>query len=691
VVEKLKTKITVDVSTAEAQNLTSKFDDADLQTLGSWILKGYAADLQSRAKWEKRMDAAMDLAMQVVKEKTFPWPGASNVVFPLVTIAALQFSARSLTNLIQGDNVFRYKAYGMQSDPDAKGKSLLMGQFLSWQVLEQDTEWEPQHDRLFIYTSIVGTGFVKSSHDPDLEYPIDRFVTARDLVVDYNAESVESAQRKSHVVPIARNKIHARIERKIYRDCNKEPWYLDVPKVSSNLPTPSSTPSINNRVGTLPEASPDFLTPFRCIEQHVNLDLDQDGYYEPYIVTVESNTGYVLRIVARWDSEGDVERNNDTIISIKAHEYFTAYGFIPNPESPIYSLGFGTLLGPLNEAVSSGINQILDAGTMANSNGGFLARGVKIRGGVLTIAPWEWKRVDSTGDDLRKSMVPLPINSPSTVMFQLLGLIIQYADRISGSQEVMVGENPGQNTPAETSRNMVEQGMQVYAAIFKRFWRALKQEGKKRHVLNGKYLPKKAVFGKGSEVMRDWFRVNPDLVAPIANPNVTSKAQRIQKASMVRQAAQTIAGYDVDYTERLWLAAMDVDDIDQVYPGMEKTGPKANPKIELEKMKLQGVKMKLDHEKEEFAHEMMEQQKLNNATIANLEAQAIATMQGVKNDASALQIQAFDSIINGLKTQNEMIDSRLQSVQGGKDDNSPTDSSGGSETQGSPGEASSGA
>jgi hypothetical protein len=77
------------------------------------------------------------------------------------------------------------------------------------------------------------------------------------------------------------------------------------------------------------------------------------------------------------------------------------------------------LLGPLNEGVNTAINQIFDAGTMANSNGGFLGRGAKIRGGVYTFAPWEWKRVDSTGDDLRKSLVQLPTREPSAVLLSV--------------------------------------------------------------------------------------------------------------------------------------------------------------------------------------------------------------------------------------------------------------------------------
>ena len=62
------------------------------------------------------MNAAMDFALQVQKVKSFPWPNCSNVVFPLITIAALQFSARSYSNIIQGTDVVRYRTLG--KDPD---------------------------------------------------------------------------------------------------------------------------------------------------------------------------------------------------------------------------------------------------------------------------------------------------------------------------------------------------------------------------------------------------------------------------------------------------------------------------------------------------------------------------------------------------------------------------------------------
>ena len=73
-------------------------------------------------------------------------------------------------------------------------------------------------------------------------------------------------------------------------------------------------------------------------------------------------------------------------------------------------------------------------------------------------------------------------------MFNLLNLIIDFTSRISGTTDINVGENPGQNTPAETSRAMVEQGQKIYSAIFKRIWRSLKREFQKLYKLNAVHL-----------------------------------------------------------------------------------------------------------------------------------------------------------------------------------------------------------
>src|SRR5262249_12957825 len=231
---------------------------------------------------------------------------------------------------------------------------------------------------------------------------------------------------------------------------------------------------------------------------------------------------------------------------------------------------------------------------LANSNGGFLGRGAKIRGGQYTFAPWEWKRVDSTGDDLRKSLVQLPTREPSAVLFNLIGLLIQYTDRLAGTVDTMVGENPGQNTKTGVANQTLEQGMQVYSSIFKRVWRSLQSEFTKLHKLNRIYLQSRQRFGdEGHYILREDYNSNPELIAPATDPRIVSDQMRRQQAEALANRAAAIPGYNRQVVERNLLRAMRIDAIEKFYPGEAVIPPPPSPEVQKEQLKMQVRKMEL--------------------------------------------------------------------------------------------------
>lgn len=654
---KLDTVIQYDEETIAASNLCDRFTPDELQRIGVWIWDGYDRDKKSRSVWERRMEAAMDLAMQVQKDKSWPWPGCSNVVFPLVTIGALQFSAQAYPQIVQGNRVVRYRVIGGDQG-EVRQRAQRISRHMSWQVLEEDEAWEEQHDRMLINLAIVGCNFMKSYFDASKGYPVDELVMARDLVVDYSAKSIEDAARKTHVIPMYRNKIYERIMQKTYKDVREEPWFNQPP--TNTVP---DQPGKDLRQG-VHNAQPDKATAYIILEQHVALDLDQDGYEEPYIATIEMTSKCLLRLVARVDDKSQIQRNHSgEIIKITPTEYFTKISFIPSPDGSIYDLGFGIFLGPINEAVNSGINQLLDHGTMQNSIGGFLGRGAKIRGGVYTMAPWEWKRVDSTGDDLRKNLVPFPERQPSQVMFSLISLLIDYANRIAGTTDTQIGENPGQNTPAQTYQGMQEQGKQTYKMIFKRVWRSMKQEFKKRYNINRRYLPNVMKFGEGSDFIRkEDYLGSPDQIAPVANPNVTSTTMRIAQATAVKQDSVQTPGYDRDEVTRRWLDALDVEGQDAIFPGMEKTGPLPNPKVMVEQQKAQIAMAKIKADLFKFRIQMMTDQAETRANIIKTMAEAAKISAEAKTEGAEHRLKALELTLEHLRGRDELFNQQLQTL-----------------------------
>lgn len=656
-------KITPEIT--NSPNLCNKITEDDLCAIGEFVYSNYKADVQSRQKWIQRSEAALDLAMQVQKDKSFPWQGCSNVAFPLVTIAALQFHSRAYPALIDTPNVVKIKVVGQDPDGLKQNRANRIETYMNWQLTEQDSCWEEQMDTALLSVPIVGHGYKKTYFDGEKGHNISEFVQAKDLVINYWAKNLKDCV-KTHVLCFDKNKIHSRILSGTFKDVRESQWYCtDAPQP----PITFSTNSADNREGMTPPQI-DSRTPFVLLEQHCYLDLDGDGYSEPYIVTFEESSQEVLRIVARWDTESDILRSmKNEIISIHPIEYFTKIPFIPSPDGSIMDVGFGILLGPLNESVNTAINQLFDSGTISNTAGGFLGRGAKIRGGVYNFSPFSWNRVDSTGDDLRKSVIPLPVREPSNVMFSLLSLLIEYTERISGAVDISTGGNPGQNTPAQTSQTMVEQGQKVYAAIFKRIWRSLKDELRKWYVLNGIHMSPNGTMFAGSldNIKKSDFLDDPTSVFPAADPHIMSDQQRFLQAQAIMNVGRGNPLFDQDQVNLNYLKALKVTNIDQIYLGMQRMKPLAPPeKVQAAMIKAQVQLQELQWKKLQYISSLLEQRRLNEAKIINLYAQAALAEKQAGGVQAGAQIQAFQAIIDSLKLMNDNINKQVEDIDNGE-------------------------
>lgn len=653
---RLESKLTLNEEAVKAPNLTDRFSKEDLGKIADCCFEGYEKDRDSRGGWFKRTEASMDLAMQVTQEKSYPWPNASNIVFPLVTIAALQFHSRAYPAIIQGSEVVKCRV-AVGADAEKMERAERVGRYMSYQLLEEDQSWEEQTDRLLLNISIVGCAFKKSFFDPKVNHNTSQLVRARDLVVDYYAKSIESARRKTQIIQIYRNEIIERCIAGVYRNVEEEAWM----KEDAQDVEDEGEERDEKRHGT-EEPTTDWAAPYTCLEQHCWLDLDGDGYEEPYIVTFEAGSRAILRIVSRVERIEDVSRTAGRVSGILASEYYTKFGFIPSPDGGLYDIGFGVLLGPLNESANTLINQLVDAGTMSNTAGGFLGRGAKVRGGVYSFQPMEWKRLDSTGDDIKKNIFPLPVRDPSEVLFKLLGLLIEYTNRVSGATEMLAGENPGQNTKVGTTNAMIEQGLKVYGAIFKRVWRSMKEEFKKLYILNAIHLPPRRTTFSGLVVLREDFLDDPNHVVPTADPNIVSDQQRVAQAQLLAERSGMVAGYDPELIEKNLLRAYRIDAIDAFYPGAQKTGPLPNYKLQMEQMKTQREQMKLDHQAQMFVFEIQEQHFLNEAKIEQLQASATALLATANGVDTQDQINAINALVGALKVHNEALHGRAKLI-----------------------------
>lgn len=516
----------------EQVNIASKLTDEELAKIGLDAYDGYKTDLESRKHWEENLDNWTKLALQVKEEKTYPWPKASNVKFPLLATAAMQFNARSYPTLVPADGkLVHTEVVGKDPQGQKKLRADRISSFMSYQLMKQMEGWDEQMDKLLLILPIVGTCFKKTYWDSIKKVNCSRLIMPKDLVVNYWATSLEDTERKTEKIQMTQRILKERVMANIFLDVD-----LSAPTATDSLK------AFSENKGNIQSTTPgkdDKSTPYVILEQHTFLDLDDDGYDEPYIVTIEERSRKVLRIVARFDDKSIFTDDEGNLVKIEPTEYYTKYSFIPNPDGGFYDIGFGLLLGPLNESVNTIVNQLVDAGTLSNLQCGFIGKGLRLKIGQTGFSPGEFKVVNATGDDIKKQIYMIPPQQPSATLFQLLELLVTATKELASVAEIFVGKMPGQNTPATTTQETVKQGMMLFTAVYKRVYRSLTKEFKKLFRLNRVYLdPKEETNVLDDQIGQEDFEDKSYDVCPAADPSATSSQEKSVKAQMLLSLLQ---------------------------------------------------------------------------------------------------------------------------------------------------------
>ena len=120
------------------------------------------------------------------------------------------------------------------------------------------------------------------------------------------------------------------------------------------------------------------------------------------------------------------------------------------PGLGFYGFGLIHLLGNLSRTATANLRQLIDAGTLSNMPAGFKARGLRIADDSEPLQPGEFRDVDVPGGDLRTSLMALPYKEPSGTLFQLMGFVVQSAQRFIGTTDIGVGDG-NQETPVGTT------------------------------------------------------------------------------------------------------------------------------------------------------------------------------------------------------------------------------------------------
>lgn len=611
----------------ESINIAESLDDAQLLKIGRDAFAGYDLDEQSRQDWVKHVDEWTKLAKQTVEPKTYPWVGAANVKYPLLSTAAMQFAARAYPSLVPSNGkIVHAKVLGKDPEGAKTEVAEAVSTFMSVQLMQDMYGWEEDMDKLLIMLPILGTMFKKTYWDSLNEENCSHLVMPKNLVVNHWARNLCDAERISEVIEMSPRKLKERQQSGLWLD-------LDLGRAPQPL------------MDTVGPSVVDDTTPYTFIEQHTFLDLDDDGYKEPYIVTFHKESKKVVRIVARFDETTIKQGADGKIHKIDPIQYYTKFGFIPNPDGGFYDIGFGVLLGPINESVNTLINQLLDSGHLSTLQSGFIGKGLRIRMGDNRFTPGEWKAVNSTGTDLKQQIVPLPTKEPSNVLFQLMGSLITSGKELASVAEIFVGKMPGQNTPATTTMATIEQGMKVFTAVYKRLYRSLTEEFLKIARLNYLYLnPNTEVQDLGIMINPMDFDPKAHKIYPGADPTAVSQTEKLLKAQGLMELLPTGVLDPVKVVQRILDAQEQPNWQDLLNAQVAQTGqlqPPPDPKMQEMQMKGQMEGQKIQLQAQAQQHKMQLEERSKQVQLAMAQQEHAQDMQHKQDMAN---IQAAEAV-----------------------------------------------
>lgn len=668
------TKLTIE-DILKAENLCEILDGNTQKEISQQVFSDYNNDLSSCASKMKELQEVMKLAMIISEQKTYPWVGASNIIYPLIANACVEFGATCYPEIIKDGQVVKAKVIGRDDGQQMKdadgipmtnpedGKPIMqnvgakkargdrIATTMNFQLMEEQTWWEKDTDKLVNSLPCVGDLYKKVYYDPIKEMPVSELIFPDKLIINNGARDIDSAI-VTQIIELYPQEIMQRIRSEMFDDFDFD-FESDAEESNNTTQQTSQDMRLTTQV-----SSNTKLHVF--LEQHTWLDLDDDGFPEPYIVTVHSESAKVVRIVKRFDKESIKYNSKKEIKDIVAQKYFVHYSFIPSPDGSFFSLSFGHLLLNMNNAINTTLNQLIDAGHLNITGGGFISKGFgKSKAGRMALAPGEWKIIDAGSDDLRNGIVPIPHPEPSSVLFTLLGALIDAGKGLGMLSDVLSGENSG-NIQATTMISMVEQGMKQFRSIYKRIYKAEKDEFRLLYNENSKYLTNEKYAEILDEpllevdVKGDFNKKGYD-ICPVADIDAVTNFQRMAMAQFFMTFLQDPFTDPIELRKRIFGAA-NVADIDKLVVAPQ---PQVDPALQIAQIQAQTKMAELEAKNNIDSQKAFADIEQLKATIAKMEAEtAEIQTRSMVNLANAGKI-AKDTDLAESKEQLDVLDNQL--------------------------------
>lgn len=560
-------------------NIATILSEEEEKRIISIVGDTYENDKTQSAPFMDDLEKYMKLTMQIIEPSSTTNQKYNNNI-PLILKAAIRYNADAFPALTKGKNIAKFLPAGSDKDImalDEKGDAIIneetgekvielkggekqkkanrVQKYMNYFLRKKMKKFVPDLDKLTLIYAITGIIYKKTFFNRYTNLPDSKLVMPNNVIVNPAAEDMINYP-VSEMIFYTQNEIKQKMITGEFKDYDIE-----------NLSTSSYTEGdANNNAGA--QDVREFAkndTPVMVIEQHCLIDLDGDGYKEPYIVTFDDEK--LLCIQKRFNKKS-IRKEGDSIIEIIPDTFWTPYKFMPDPRGTFHGLGFGFILHKFNATLNTSINQLLKAAFRANMNRGFFDKD-KINWGadVLELKDNQYRGIEVIEGKIGDAFQDFQAKEPSAGLFNLLTFLLDLGKDLSNINDVLTGEFSANASPTVVL-TMLQQGMKEFKVNFTRLYNSLEEELEKIYKIISEHPDLYAkdyvnyLDDPEANFKADFDLKNIDII-PAADAEIVLDSERMAKASILSQYIDNPVVNQFELMKRI-LTLYRIEDVDEL-------------------------------------------------------------------------------------------------------------------------------
>jgi hypothetical protein len=537
-------------------NLADMIDEGGLGSIGHEIINLADDDDRGREEWRKTYSNGLKLLGLKYESRTEPWENACGAFHPVLLESVIRFNAEAMSSLFPGAGPVKTEIIGAVSEKRTKTAKRIQRD-LNNMCRRIIKGFRDETDMMLFNLPLAGTTFRSWRFDEVHKRPAAHYILPEHMLIPYSAASLDSADRFTITHYKTSNWVKAKKSSGFYRDVDIGP--------GSAVYNDPITQEKDRIEGKSDASTARDDSPHKLYECHILYYIEEDPYNQngeplPYVITVDTGSHEVLAIRREWRED---DPTCERVRSVVQHKYMPGFG--------PYGIGLINILGGLTESATSILRQLVDAGTLSNLPAGYKAKGLRIKDDSDPIGPGEWRDVEVSAGTLRENFFPLPYKEPSTVLYSLLGQIVEEARRIGAVADMKVTDMSGTNMPVGTTLAIIERSLKVMSSVQQRLYESFTQELNVLYDIVKSYMlempyPFALADDEAQSTRQEDYGMNIDVV-PVADPNATTMAQQIIQMQAITQLMQQNPGiYNQKAVHRQMVMTLGSDQADLFIP-----------------------------------------------------------------------------------------------------------------------------